>query len=220
MFKEWCDGQEATEVSSVWCVLNWHLSQTTMYNKTHIYKRRSPINHGLFVCFTTKGPVVGSWYKVLDRLVVGGTKSAAMKKMLVDQVRKKTFLCSSTTSHCFYSAQWYTRTTVCLPLRLSSLIVFNRVDKSRPRRYIFLISGWQMALNRADWEGTPSDSIKAGSCTVLPLYPLLDSALRCLIQSEQTQIKLKPPQNKTWELSTSPLYWNIYQSKGSTPPLE
>uniref|UniRef100_A0A3P8T0V3 Mitochondrial inner membrane protein Mpv17 n=1 Tax=Amphiprion percula TaxID=161767 RepID=A0A3P8T0V3_AMPPE len=32
------------------------------------------------------GPVVGSWYKVLDRLVVGGTKSAAMKKMLVDQL--------------------------------------------------------------------------------------------------------------------------------------
>lgn len=38
--------------------------------------------------FTTKGPVIGSWYKMLDRLVVGGTKSAAMKKMLVDQVRE------------------------------------------------------------------------------------------------------------------------------------
>lgn len=35
-----------------------------------------------------KGPVIGSWYKVLDRLVVGGSKSAAMKKMLVDQVRE------------------------------------------------------------------------------------------------------------------------------------
>ncbi|XP_056873024.1 protein Mpv17 isoform X1 [Takifugu flavidus] len=32
------------------------------------------------------GPVIGSWYKVLDRLVVGGGKSAAMKKMLVDQL--------------------------------------------------------------------------------------------------------------------------------------
>uniref|UniRef100_A0A8C4HRC8 Mitochondrial inner membrane protein Mpv17 n=1 Tax=Dicentrarchus labrax TaxID=13489 RepID=A0A8C4HRC8_DICLA len=32
------------------------------------------------------GPVIGTWYKVLDRLVVGGTKSAAMKKMLVDQL--------------------------------------------------------------------------------------------------------------------------------------
>uniref|UniRef100_A0A665VAE3 Mitochondrial inner membrane protein Mpv17 n=1 Tax=Echeneis naucrates TaxID=173247 RepID=A0A665VAE3_ECHNA len=32
------------------------------------------------------GPVVGGWYKVLDKLVVGGTKSAAMKKMLMDQL--------------------------------------------------------------------------------------------------------------------------------------
>ncbi|XP_067428701.1 protein Mpv17 isoform X2 [Thunnus thynnus] len=32
------------------------------------------------------GPVIGSWYKVLDKLVVGGSKSAAMKKMLVDQL--------------------------------------------------------------------------------------------------------------------------------------
>ncbi|XP_026856420.2 protein Mpv17 isoform X1 [Electrophorus electricus] len=32
------------------------------------------------------GPVVGGWYKVLDKLVAGGTKTAAMKKMLVDQV--------------------------------------------------------------------------------------------------------------------------------------
>lgn len=32
--------------------------------------------------------MIGSWYKVLDRLVVGGSKSAAMKKMLVDQVRE------------------------------------------------------------------------------------------------------------------------------------
>ncbi|KAM6906282.1 mitochondrial inner membrane protein Mpv17 isoform 1-T3 [Lycodopsis pacificus] len=38
------------------------------------------------VGFFFVGPVVGSWYKVLDRLVVGGTKSAAMKKMLVDQL--------------------------------------------------------------------------------------------------------------------------------------
>lgn len=31
---------------------------------------------------------MGSWYKVLDKLVTGGTKSAAMKKMLFDQVRR------------------------------------------------------------------------------------------------------------------------------------
>lgn len=41
-----------------------------------------------FISVAIKGPVIGSWYKVLDRLVVGGTKSAAMKKMLVDQVRR------------------------------------------------------------------------------------------------------------------------------------
>ncbi|XP_058611106.1 protein Mpv17 isoform X2 [Onychostoma macrolepis] len=32
------------------------------------------------------GPVVGGWYKVLDKLVTGGTGGAALKKMLVDQV--------------------------------------------------------------------------------------------------------------------------------------
>lgn len=34
-----------------------------------------------------QGPVVSIWYKALDRLVVGGTTSAAIKKMLLDQVR-------------------------------------------------------------------------------------------------------------------------------------
>ncbi|XP_068609902.1 protein Mpv17 [Brachionichthys hirsutus] len=32
------------------------------------------------------GPVIGGWYNVLDRLVVGGTKTSALKKMLVDQL--------------------------------------------------------------------------------------------------------------------------------------
>ncbi|XP_061785562.2 mitochondrial inner membrane protein Mpv17 isoform X1 [Nerophis lumbriciformis] len=32
------------------------------------------------------GPVIGSWYRVLDRLVAGGSKSAAFKKMTVDQL--------------------------------------------------------------------------------------------------------------------------------------
>ncbi|XP_069925419.1 protein Mpv17 isoform X22 [Oryctolagus cuniculus] len=31
------------------------------------------------------GPVVGGWYKVLDRLIPGGTKVDALKKMLLDQ---------------------------------------------------------------------------------------------------------------------------------------
>ncbi|XP_018429950.1 PREDICTED: protein Mpv17, partial [Nanorana parkeri] len=32
------------------------------------------------------GPVVGSWYKVLEGLVPGSSKSVALKKMLLDQV--------------------------------------------------------------------------------------------------------------------------------------
>ncbi|XP_068199506.1 protein Mpv17 isoform X2 [Antennarius striatus] len=32
------------------------------------------------------GPVLGGWYNVLDRLVVGGTKTSALKKMLMDQL--------------------------------------------------------------------------------------------------------------------------------------
>lgn len=33
-----------------------------------------------------QGPVVGGWYKVLDRLVPGATKAVAVKKMVLDQV--------------------------------------------------------------------------------------------------------------------------------------
>lgn len=33
-----------------------------------------------------QGPVVGGWYKLLDRLVLGTTKTAAVKKMVLDQV--------------------------------------------------------------------------------------------------------------------------------------
>ncbi|XP_062429364.1 protein Mpv17 isoform X3 [Rhea pennata] len=34
-------------------------------------------------CFV--GPVLGSWYKVLDRLIPGATKAVAVKKMVLDQ---------------------------------------------------------------------------------------------------------------------------------------
>ncbi|NXA57432.1 MPV17 protein, partial [Nothocercus julius] len=34
-------------------------------------------------CFV--GPVLGTWYRLLDRLVPGATKAAALKKMLLDQ---------------------------------------------------------------------------------------------------------------------------------------
>ncbi|NXA44066.1 MPV17 protein, partial [Eudromia elegans] len=32
-----------------------------------------------------QGPVLGTWYRLLDRLVPGATKAAALKKMLLDQ---------------------------------------------------------------------------------------------------------------------------------------
>ena len=35
------------------------------------------------VCF--QGPVVGGWYKVLDRLIPGTTKVDALKRLLLDQ---------------------------------------------------------------------------------------------------------------------------------------
>ncbi|XP_069925408.1 protein Mpv17 isoform X12 [Oryctolagus cuniculus] len=45
---------------------------------------------GLWLCAPLsgadfQGPVVGGWYKVLDRLIPGGTKVDALKKMLLDQ---------------------------------------------------------------------------------------------------------------------------------------
>ncbi|XP_075061373.1 mitochondrial inner membrane protein Mpv17-like [Mixophyes fleayi] len=39
------------------------------------------------VGFLFVGPVVGGWYKVLDGLISGSSKSVALKKMLVDELR-------------------------------------------------------------------------------------------------------------------------------------
>ncbi|XP_013011469.1 protein Mpv17 isoform X4 [Cavia porcellus] len=39
------------------------------------------------------GPVVGGWYKVLDRLIPGTTKLDALKKMLWDQVGHRPVCC-------------------------------------------------------------------------------------------------------------------------------
>lgn len=33
-----------------------------------------------------QGPVVGNWYRILDRLIPGNTKVVAVKKMILDQV--------------------------------------------------------------------------------------------------------------------------------------
>ncbi|KAI1897562.1 hypothetical protein AGOR_G00084540 [Albula goreensis] len=58
-----------------------------------VIERRGPANHNLqrtakmmSIGFFFVGPVIGGWYKVLDTLVTGGTKGAALKKMLFDQV--------------------------------------------------------------------------------------------------------------------------------------
>uniref|UniRef100_A0A8C7MJ99 Uncharacterized protein n=1 Tax=Oncorhynchus kisutch TaxID=8019 RepID=A0A8C7MJ99_ONCKI len=44
-----------------------------------VLERRGLANHNV----TRTGTVLGGWYKVLDKLVTGGTKSASIKKMLV-----------------------------------------------------------------------------------------------------------------------------------------
>ncbi|XP_007241597.1 protein Mpv17 isoform X1 [Astyanax mexicanus] len=49
----------------------------------HCVKRTAKM---MSIGFFFVGPVVGGWYKVLDQLITGGTKQAALKKMLVDQV--------------------------------------------------------------------------------------------------------------------------------------
>ncbi|XP_028822460.1 protein Mpv17-like isoform X1 [Denticeps clupeoides] len=50
---------------------------------SHNVKRTAKM---MSIGFFFVGPVVGGWYKVLDNLVKGGTKTAALKKMLADQV--------------------------------------------------------------------------------------------------------------------------------------
>ncbi|XP_053315293.1 protein Mpv17 [Spea bombifrons] len=57
-----------------------------------LLERRGLRNHNvgrtvrmMGVGFCLVGPVIGGWYKVLDRLVPGSSKSVALKKMLLDQ---------------------------------------------------------------------------------------------------------------------------------------
>ncbi|XP_046877640.1 protein Mpv17 isoform X1 [Hypomesus transpacificus] len=58
-----------------------------------VIERRGLANHNvartarmMSIGFFFVGPVIGGWYKVLDRLVTGTTKTAALQKMLLDQV--------------------------------------------------------------------------------------------------------------------------------------
>ncbi|XP_073348903.1 mitochondrial inner membrane protein Mpv17 isoform X2 [Pagrus major] len=79
------------------------------------------------------GPVIGGWYKVLDRLVVGGTKSAAMKKMLVDQLGF---------APCFLGA------FLCLSGALNGLTVEENVNKlKRVRANCHLVPAAQTSVS-------------------------------------------------------------------------
>ncbi|KAM9496431.1 mitochondrial inner membrane protein Mpv17 isoform 1-T2 [Clarias gariepinus] len=51
--------------------------------KNHSIKRTTKM---MSIGFLFVGPVIGGWYRVLDRLVIGTTKTTALKKMLIDQV--------------------------------------------------------------------------------------------------------------------------------------
>ncbi|TMS12471.1 Protein Mpv17, partial [Larimichthys crocea] len=76
-----------------------------------------------------RGPVIGGWYKVLDRLVVGGTKSAAMKKMLVDQL-------------CF--APGFLAAFLCISGALNGLTVEENVNKLKRDYTDALISNYYL----------------------------------------------------------------------------
>ncbi|KAK5879717.1 hypothetical protein CesoFtcFv8_022811 [Champsocephalus esox] len=63
-------------------VISQQLFERRGLNHHNVQRTAKMMSIGFFFV----GPVIGSWYKVLDRLVVGGTKSAAVKKMLADQL--------------------------------------------------------------------------------------------------------------------------------------
>uniref|UniRef100_A0AAQ6AP34 Mitochondrial inner membrane protein Mpv17 n=1 Tax=Amphiprion ocellaris TaxID=80972 RepID=A0AAQ6AP34_AMPOC len=98
------------------------------------------------------GPVVGSWYKVLDRLVVGGTKSAAMKKMLVDQ------LCFAP---CFLGA------FLCISGALNGLTVDENIAKLKRDSISTIVT-----TDEAVQPGNLSDCVSK--------LPLLEVKVQCL----------------------------------------
>ncbi|TSL47615.1 Protein Mpv17 [Bagarius yarrelli] len=62
-------------------VISQQLIERRGLNQHSIKRTTKMITIGCFF-----GPVIGGWYRVLDRLVTGTTKSTALKKMLLDQV--------------------------------------------------------------------------------------------------------------------------------------
>ncbi|XP_033994305.1 protein Mpv17-like, partial [Trematomus bernacchii] len=55
-------------------MISQQLIERRGFNNHNVQRTAKMMSIGFFFV----GPVIGTWYKVLDRLVVGGTKSAAM----------------------------------------------------------------------------------------------------------------------------------------------
>ncbi|XP_045916207.1 protein Mpv17 isoform X2 [Micropterus dolomieu] len=101
-----------------------------------LIERRGLVNHNvrrtakmMSIGFFFVAPVIGSWYKVLDRLVVGGTKSAALKKMLFDQI-------------CF--APCFLGAFLCISGALNGLTVEENVNKLKRDYTDALISNYYL----------------------------------------------------------------------------
>ncbi|XP_058249610.1 protein Mpv17 isoform X2 [Hemibagrus wyckioides] len=62
-------------------IISQQLIERRGLNKHDIRRTTKMMSIGFFFV----GPVIGGWYRVLDRLVLGSTKSSALKKMLIDQ---------------------------------------------------------------------------------------------------------------------------------------
>uniref|UniRef100_A0A4W5P2P3 Mitochondrial inner membrane protein Mpv17 n=1 Tax=Hucho hucho TaxID=62062 RepID=A0A4W5P2P3_9TELE len=68
----------------------FHINLHSVTKISQVLERRGLANHNVTrtakmmnIGFFFVGPVLGGWYKVLGKLVTGGTKSASMNKMLV-----------------------------------------------------------------------------------------------------------------------------------------
>uniref|UniRef100_A0A3B3DSN6 Mitochondrial inner membrane protein Mpv17 n=1 Tax=Oryzias melastigma TaxID=30732 RepID=A0A3B3DSN6_ORYME len=130
------------------------------------------------------GPVIGSWYKVLDRLVVGGSKSAAMKKMLLDQ------LCFAP---CFLAA------FLSISGALNGLTVEENVSKLKRDYTDALISNYYVS-SPPPWFFPPSGG--GGALTVLLLLPALAAGpdRQFLLHSSEPQAGCGPGRRRRLEL--------------------
>ncbi|KAK2846062.1 hypothetical protein Q7C36_010916 [Tachysurus vachellii] len=62
-------------------IISQQLIERRGWNKHNIIRTTKMMSIGFFFV----GPVIGGWYRVLDRFVIGTTKSTALRKMLLDQ---------------------------------------------------------------------------------------------------------------------------------------